>query len=67
MKLAYVNLLWLLFTVAGLAVFGFMPATVSLFTIVRKWQMKQAEVTVWNTFISIYKKNSLNPICLVST
>ena len=56
MKLAYVNLLWLLFTVAGLAVFGFMPATVSLFTIVRKWQMKQAEVTVWNTFISIYKK-----------
>jgi uncharacterized membrane protein YesL len=56
MKLAYVNLLWLLFTVAGLVVFGFMPATVSLFTIVRKWQMKQAEVPVWNTFLSIYKK-----------
>jgi uncharacterized membrane protein YesL len=56
MKFAYVNLLWLLFTVAGLFVFGFMPATVSLFTIVRKWQMKQAEVPVWDTFLSIYKK-----------
>ncbi|WP_282171499.1 YesL family protein [Cytobacillus firmus] len=56
MKLAYVNLLWLLFTVAGLIVFGFMPATVSLFTIVRKWQMNQTEVPVWDTFLSIYKK-----------
>ncbi|UQX55928.1 DUF624 domain-containing protein [Cytobacillus pseudoceanisediminis] len=33
-----------------------MPATVSLFTIVRKWQMKQTEVPVWDTFLSIYKK-----------
>ncbi|UOE57449.1 YesL family protein [Bacillus sp. CMF12] len=56
MKLAYVNLLWFFFTAAGLIVFGFMPATVSLFTIVRKWQMKQAEVPVWDTFLSIYKK-----------
>ncbi|WP_346769928.1 YesL family protein [Cytobacillus firmus] len=56
MKLAYVNLLWILFTVAGLFVLGFMPATISLFTIVRKWQMKQAEVLIWNTFLSIYKK-----------
>ncbi|EFV79738.1 MULTISPECIES: YesL family protein [Cytobacillus] len=56
MKLAYVNLLWLLFTMAGLIVFGFMPATVSLFTIVRKWQMKETEVPVWDTFLSIYKK-----------
>lgn len=56
MKLAYVNLLWLLFTMAGLIVFGFMPATVSLFTIVRKWQMKETEVPVWDTFLTIYKK-----------
>ncbi|WP_436376167.1 YesL family protein [Cytobacillus sp. BC1816] len=56
MKLAYVNLLWFLFTVAGLIVFGFMPATVSLFTIVRKWQMKHTEVPLWDTFLSIYKK-----------
>ncbi|MCM3705598.1 MULTISPECIES: YesL family protein [Cytobacillus] len=56
MKLAYVNLLWLLFTVAGLVVFGFMPATVSLFTIVRKWQMKETDVPLWNTFLSTYKR-----------
>jgi uncharacterized membrane protein YesL len=31
-KLAYVNLLWFLFTAAGLLIFGFMPATVALFT-----------------------------------
>lgn len=56
MKLAYVNLLWFFFTIAGLIVFGIMPATVSLFTIVRKWQMKETELPIWETFLSAYKK-----------
>ncbi|BDG36084.1 DUF624 domain-containing protein [Saccharococcus caldoxylosilyticus] len=36
-RLACINILWMLFTLAGLIVFGIAPATVALFTIVRKW------------------------------
>lgn len=56
MKLAYVNLLWFLFTIVGLIVFGFMPATVALFTIVRKWLMKEIDIPIWRTFLMVYKQ-----------
>lgn len=59
MKLAYVNLLWLLFTLAGFILLGWMPSTVALFTIVRKWILKDAEVPIWSTFLSTYKKDFL--------
>ena len=55
MKLAYVNILWFLFTAAGLVMFGFMPATVALFTIVRKWLMKEIDIPIWRTFLTVYK------------
>lgn len=55
MKLAYINLLWIMFTVSGLILLGFMPATVALFTVVRKWFMKETEVPIWKTFFSVYK------------
>lgn len=56
MKLAYVNLVWFLFTLAGFMVFGIFPATVALFTIIRKWMMKEREVPIWKTFLDVYKK-----------
>lgn len=55
MKLAYINLLWIMFTVSGLILLGFMPATAALFTVVRKWFMKETEVPIWKTFFSVYK------------
>jgi uncharacterized membrane protein YesL len=55
MKLASVNLLWIMFTASGLFLFGFMPATVALFTIVRKWFRKETEVPIWKTYLSVYK------------
>ncbi len=55
MKLSYINVLWFLFTAAGLVVFGFMPATVALFTIVRKWLMKEIDIPIWRTFLTVYK------------
>lgn len=36
-KLIMLNLLWLLFTILGIGVFGFMPATASVYLIIRKW------------------------------
>ncbi|MED3792948.1 YesL family protein [Niallia alba] len=55
MKLAYINLLWIMFSVSGLILLGFMPATAALFTVVRKWFMKETEVPIWKTFFSVYK------------
>ncbi|GAF20232.1 hypothetical protein JCM19046_4941 [Bacillus sp. JCM 19046] len=49
MRMAYLNIIWLLFTAIGLFLFGFMPATVALFTLVRKQLLKQ-DVPVFKTF-----------------
>lgn len=55
MKLAYINILWILFTVSGLVLFGFMPATAALFAVVRKWFMKETDIPIWKTFFTVFK------------
>ena len=50
------NVCWIVFTALGLGVFGFFPATVALFTIVRKWLRKDTDLTVWKTFKHVYFK-----------
>jgi uncharacterized membrane protein YesL len=55
-KLAYVNLLWIIFTLAGFVVFGVMPATVSLFTVLREWKLKDNDIPIFKTFFNTYKK-----------
>lgn len=55
-RMAYVNLLWIFFTIVGLGIFGFMPATVALFTVVRKWVMGDRDIPVFKTFWRTYKK-----------
>ncbi|WP_088012627.1 YesL family protein [Gottfriedia acidiceleris] len=67
MKLAYVNLLWFLFSIGGLVIFGFFPATVALFTIVRKWIVKETDLPIWRTFLTVFLKEfkSSNKLGLV--
>lgn len=60
MKLAFVNLLWLGFSLVGLIVLGIMPATVALFTIVRKWLMKETDIPIFRTFFQTFKKEFSN-------
>ncbi|WP_456274665.1 YesL family protein [Bacillus sp. AK031] len=55
-KFAYINLLWMGFTILGLGVFGLFPATASLFTILRKWIMGESELPVFRTFWHTYRK-----------
>lgn len=55
-KLAYVNVLWILFTLLGFGVFGFMPATVALFTVNRKWVMGDKDIPVFKTFWTTYRQ-----------
>jgi uncharacterized membrane protein YesL len=55
MRFAYTNLLWLVFTLLGLGVFGIMPATTALFAVMRKWIQGQDNVPVLKTFWREYK------------
>jgi len=50
------NLCWFAFTILGLGVFGFFPASVALFTIVRKWMKKDTDFPVLKTFKQVYFK-----------
>lgn len=56
MKLAYINLLWIVFTILGVIIFGFFPAYTAMLTIVRKWIIGEADIPVFNTFFTVYKK-----------
>ncbi|MFA9557842.1 YesL family protein [Evansella sp. AB-rgal1] len=55
MRLAYVNLLWILFTTIGLFFFGFMPASIAMFTILRKWILGEFDIPVFKTFFGTFK------------
>ncbi|PAD69736.1 hypothetical protein CHH83_06835 [Bacillus sp. 7586-K] len=55
-RLAYVNVLWLCFTILGLFICGIGPATVSLFSIIRKWLQKEADFPIFKTFWLSFKK-----------
>ncbi|WP_134698808.1 YesL family protein [Ammoniphilus sp. YIM 78166] len=55
MRLAYVNLLWVVFTLAGLIVFGAMPATLAMFAVARRWVMGDGDVPVFPLFWKVYQ------------
>lgn len=55
-RLAYLNLLWLLFMGLGLFIFGAAPSTVAMFTIIRKWLQGEKELPIFSLFFKIYKK-----------
>ncbi|MFC0558298.1 YesL family protein [Halalkalibacter alkalisediminis] len=55
-RLAYINLLWILFTLMGLIVFGFMPATVAMFAVTRKWVNGADDFPIFKRFWQHYKE-----------
>lgn len=55
-RFAYLNLLWVLFTVAGLIIFGVMPATIAMFSIVRKWQRGEDETAIFKCFWNVFRQ-----------
>jgi uncharacterized membrane protein YesL len=58
-RFAYVNLLWIGFSLLGLVVLGISPATLAMFTIIRKWLMGESETPIFQTFWNSYKKEFL--------
>ncbi|WP_121609114.1 YesL family protein [Mesobacillus foraminis] len=55
LKLLILNLLWVMFTMAGLIILGFFPATTALFAVIRKLIMKDESVSIFQLFWSTYK------------
>lgn len=55
-RLAYLNLLWIFFSIVGLIIFGVGPSTVSLFSIIRKWIMGESNISIFPSFWLIYKR-----------
>jgi uncharacterized membrane protein YesL len=49
------NILWLLFTVVGLGIFGILPATTAVFAIVRSWIMKKDTLNLFKEFWKHYR------------
>ena len=56
LRLIWTNLLWIGFTLLGLGIFGIMPATVAMFTVVRRWTMKDFDTPIWSLFKTTYFK-----------
>lgn len=55
MRLIYVNILWIAFTILGLFVLGIAPATTALFAVTRKWLMGEKEIDIFPTFWESYR------------
>ncbi|WP_058308849.1 YesL family protein [Gracilibacillus massiliensis] len=58
-RFAYVNILWMAFTIIGLGIFGLFPATVAMFTLIRQWIMGNTDEPVFTRFWQTYKKEFL--------
>lgn len=53
-QLMYLNFLWLLFTILGLGLFGLFPATIALFTVLRKIATTD-QVAIFPLFLATYR------------
>ncbi len=54
-RFVYLNVLWFLFTVLGLGIFGILPATIAVFTITRKWIIGDSTIHISKLFWKTYK------------
>lgn len=68
-RLAYLNLLWVVFTLMGLVVLGFFPATTAMFAICRKWLSGEEDISIFKIFMKVYRKKFIksNVIGLILT
>ncbi|WP_260843514.1 YesL family protein, partial [Staphylococcus epidermidis] len=58
-KIAWLNGLWLLFTLLGGVLFGWAPSTAAMCAVIRKWLMGQKDVPIFPLFLDTYKKEFL--------
>lgn len=56
-RLAYLNLLWLLFILIGFIFMGLGPSTQAMYAIMRKWINGEEDFSIFRTFLSFYKSD----------
>ena len=54
-RIIYLHLLWIVFTILGLVVFGAMPATTAVFYVIRKWVEEDMDAPIFENFYKSYK------------
>lgn len=57
MELAYINILWIFFTLVGLGIFGLFPATTAMFGVIRKQISKEEDVKIFPTFWILFRQD----------
>ncbi|WP_010094803.1 YesL family protein [Ornithinibacillus scapharcae] len=58
LRIAYLNILWIFFTLVGIVFFGIFPATSAMFTIARKWILYgEWDIPLFKTFWTAYKQD----------
>ena len=55
-KIMYLHLLWVLFTVVGLGLFGITPATIALVSVIHKWVDQDFDIPIFKNFFTEYKR-----------
>ena len=58
-NLAYINILWILFSIVGLGVFGLFPATTAMFAITRKLIIGENNFKIFPAFWKYFKQDFL--------
>lgn len=54
-KVMYLHFLWVGFTLLGLGIFGFAPATTAVCAVLHKWYDEDYEIPIFKHFFSVYK------------
>lgn len=58
-RFAYLQLLWIIFTILGFVAFGLFPSTTAAFSVVRRWLLGETDIHIFKTFSKYYKKEFL--------
>lgn len=55
-NLAFINILWLSFTVLGIIIFGFFPSTVAMISVLKKLLVTEKDINIFREFLSSFKQ-----------
>ncbi|ALX50005.1 YesL family protein [Lentibacillus amyloliquefaciens] len=59
MRFAYLQLLWIGFTLSGLVILGIYPATAAMFAIIRDWLRGKKDIRIFDTYWKYVKADFL--------
>ncbi|MFW6282214.1 MAG: YesL family protein [bacterium] len=58
-RLVFINIYWIFFTLLGLVIFGFMPSTLAMFSIIDRFLKGEENIKIFRDFWHEYKANFL--------